>query len=103
MVEGRMLEEDANMRSGIGLKATAGAVLGPLFIVSLVITSRLSNAEDTAASAAAATSSPADAPGKAPPAPPKLPEPKGARRLSKDYPIWIDPKEKTVIVEGQVS
>jgi len=34
---------------------------------------------------------------------PKLPEPKGAQRLSKDYPIWIDPKEKSVIVEGQIA
>jgi hypothetical protein len=38
---------------------------------------------------------------KAPPQPP-LPEPAGAKRLDAKYPIWIDPKEKTVIVDGQV-
>lgn len=90
------------MRSDVGLKGRAGAVIAPLLIVSLIMTSRRSNADETAASAA--TSSPSDAsPGKTPPAPPKLPEPKGARPLSKDYPIWIDPKEKSVIVEGQVA
>jgi hypothetical protein len=44
-----------------------------------------------------------DAPGKLPPAPMKLPEPKGAQRLSKDYPVWVDTKEKAVVVEGQIS
>jgi hypothetical protein len=34
---------------------------------------------------------------------PKLPEPKGARRLSPKYDVWIDPKNKTVIVDGQIS
>jgi hypothetical protein len=92
------------MRSGVGLKGRAGTVIAPLLIVSLIIMSRRSNADETATPAPAATSSPSDAsPGKTPPAPPKLPEPKGARRLSKDYPIWVDPKEKTVIVEGQVA
>jgi hypothetical protein len=37
------------------------------------------------------------------PAPPKLPEPKGAQRLSPEYDIWIDPKEKTVLIDGQIS
>jgi hypothetical protein len=37
-----------------------------------------------------------------PAAPPALPEPAGARRLSPKYPIWIDPKEKAVIVDGQI-
>jgi hypothetical protein len=34
---------------------------------------------------------------------PKLPEPKGAKRLSPKYDVWIDPKRKAVIVDGQVS
>jgi len=38
---------------------------------------------------------------KAPPQPP-LPEPKGAQRLDPQYPIWVDPKEKAVIVDAQV-
>ena len=36
-------------------------------------------------------------------APRKLPEPKGAQRLSPGYDAWIDPKEKVVLVDGQVS
>jgi hypothetical protein len=35
--------------------------------------------------------------------PPKLPEPKGAKRLSPDYDAWIDPKQKAVLVDGQIS
>src|SRR3954467_6522247 len=96
--------EGIYMPSFVSLKGTAGAVFAQLLILSLVISSRRSQADETAASAPAATSPQAGAPlGKTPPAPPKLPEPKGAQRLSKDYPIWIDPKEKTVIVEGQVA
>jgi hypothetical protein len=38
-----------------------------------------------------------------PPAPPKLPEPKGAVRLSPEYDVWVDPKEKSVIIDGQIS
>jgi hypothetical protein len=91
------------MWSGFGLKGTRNVILAPLLVISVLITPCRSNADDTAASTPAATTSPADAPGKTPPAAPKLPEPKGARRLSNDFPIWIDPKEKTVIVEGQVS
>jgi hypothetical protein len=34
---------------------------------------------------------------------PKLSAPKGAKRLSPDYDAWIDPKEKAVIVDGQIS
>lgn len=33
---------------------------------------------------------------------PRLPEPVGARRLSPKYPIWIDTKEKAVLVDGQI-
>jgi hypothetical protein len=33
----------------------------------------------------------------------KLPEPKGARRLAPDYDIWIDPNEKSVLIDGQIS
>jgi hypothetical protein len=36
-------------------------------------------------------------------APPKLPEPKGARRLSDKYPVWLDEKEKAVLVDGQIA
>jgi hypothetical protein len=33
----------------------------------------------------------------------KLPEPKGAQRLSPEYDVWIDPKEKAVLIDGQIS
>jgi hypothetical protein len=36
-------------------------------------------------------------------APPKLPEPQGAKRLSPEYDVWIDPKEKAVLIDGQIS
>ena len=38
-----------------------------------------------------------------PASPQKLPEPKGAQRLSPDYDVWIDPKEKAVLIDGQIS
>jgi hypothetical protein len=92
------------MRSGNDLKVRAGVVIAMSLIASLFVAVGRSTAEDTSPSAPLATDSATDAPpGKKAPAPPKLPEPKGAKRLSKDYPIWIDPKEKTVIVEGQVA
>ena len=92
------------MRSGVDLKGAVGAVIAASLIVSLFVAVSRSKAEDTSPSAPPATGSATDAPsGKKAPAPPKLPEPKGAKRLSKDYPIWIDPKEKMVIVEGQVA
>jgi hypothetical protein len=104
MVEGRTLEEDANMRSCIESKAAARVVHAASVIVGLFVAVNLSNAEDTAPATPAATGTATGAaPAKKPPAPPKLPEPKGARRLSKEYPVWIDPTEKTVIVAGQVA
>src|SRR4051794_12645423 len=39
---------------------------------------------------------------KAQPAP-SLPEPKGAKRLTRDYPLWVDLKEKAVLVDGQIA
>ena len=32
----------------------------------------------------------------------KLPDPKGAKRLSPDYSIWIDPEKKQVIIDGHI-
>src|SRR3954447_13543947 len=34
---------------------------------------------------------------------PSLPEPKGAKRLTRDYPVWVDLKEKAVLVDGQIA
>jgi hypothetical protein len=92
------------MRSGNDLKGKAGAVVAASLIASLFVAANRSNADDTSPGAASANGSATDAsPGKKAPAPPKLPEPKGAKRLSQEYPIWIDPKEKVIIVEGQVA
>ncbi len=59
--------------------------------------------QDATAPGEAAKSAAATTKSKKPAAPPKLPEPKGAKRLSPDYDVWIDPKEKAVIVDGQIS
>jgi hypothetical protein len=92
------------MRSSIVLHGMAGAVVAASLVASLFVAANRANAEDTSPSGPAATGSETEAPpGKKAPAPPKLPEPKDAQRLSKDYPIWIDPKEKSVIVEGQIA
>jgi hypothetical protein len=53
---------------------------------------------DPSASARPGASSPAK-----PQPPPKLPEPKGAKRISPEFDVWVDPKGKTVIIDGQVS
>jgi hypothetical protein len=72
--------------------------------VVVLIAANRANSDDTSAGTPAASDPTTDvAPTKKAPAPPKLPEPKGATRLSKDYPIWIDPKEKSIIVEGQIA
>jgi hypothetical protein len=103
-VEGRTLEEDANMRSRIGWKGAGGVIIAGLLVVSLFVAAIQSNADDISTSESVATGAVKDAPSaKTAPAPPKLPEPKDAKRLSREYPVWIDPKEKSVIVEGQVS
>jgi hypothetical protein len=34
---------------------------------------------------------------------PKLPAPKDAKRLSREYDVWVDPKNKVVMVDGQIS
>jgi hypothetical protein len=56
-----------------------------------------------AAATATGTAEPAADKSAKPPAPPKLPEPKGARRLSPQYDVWVDPKQKAVIVDGLIS
>jgi hypothetical protein len=56
--------------------------------------------ETASAASSAAESPPSNAPAKPVP---KLPEPKGAKRLSPAYDVWIDPKRRVVIVDGQVS
>lgn len=82
------------MRSEIRLRGVASAVIATSLIAGLFIAASRANVDETPAGTA---------PAKKAPAPPKLPEPKGAKRLFKESPIWIDPQEKTVIVEGQIA
>jgi hypothetical protein len=56
--------------------------------------------EETADAPAAASTAGQSA---AKPAAPKLPEPKSAKRLSSQYDVWVDPNEKAVIIDGQIS
>ncbi len=102
MVEGRAREEDAIMRSRIGWWNATNRGFIAIFAMSVLILAPLSNA-DEAAPVADTDQIPSASLGKTGPARPRMPEPKGARRLSKEYPIWIDPAEKTVIVEGEVA
>jgi hypothetical protein len=103
-VESRVLKEEPGMRSEIDWKGSTGLGIAMPIIVGLFIAAIRSNADDTSPSAPAVNGATTGLPNdKKAPAPPKLPEPKGAKRLSKEYPVWIDPQEKTVIVEGQVA
>ncbi|HEX5470634.1 MAG TPA: YdjY domain-containing protein [Lacipirellulaceae bacterium] len=73
-------------------------VVGLLFVQGISLAQETTPAQDsTNDPAAAGTDS------KAAPAPPRLPDPKGAQRLSKQYPIWIDKSKKEVIVDGQIA
>ena len=78
--------------------AAATIVLGLLFVLRITVAQETGPATDSAADSAAAG---VDA--KTAPAPPKLPDPKGAQRLSKEYPIWLDKNKKEVIVDGQIA
>jgi hypothetical protein len=61
-------------------------------------------AAQESADSTSATSTVATPSGENPkPAPPKLPAPQGVQRLSPEYDVWIDPKEKAVLIDGQVS
>lgn len=103
MVEGRTLKEDAVMRSSISCSGVACAMLAFFAGLGGLIAIDPSNADDVTPAASASESGVASDAAKAAPVAPKLPEPKGAKRLSKEYPIWIDPQEKVVVVEGQIA
>ena len=72
------------------------AVAALLVILGLVTIARITTAEELRSEDATANGATAQSP-------PKLPEPKGAKRLSPQYDIWIDPKEKAVLIDGQIS
>jgi hypothetical protein len=85
------------------------AVFTLIFALSAIARNAIAQQVDQAANPASeeiadapAAASTAEQPA-AKPAAPKLPEPKGAKRLSSEYDVWVDPKEKAVIIDGQIS
>jgi hypothetical protein len=85
-------------------------LISTLFVGSLALGGRLAAAQEIDSEPATAEASEQDSAqsagiGAAPKSrsPKKLPPPEGARRLSPDYDVWVDPKEGVVIVDGQVS
>jgi hypothetical protein len=92
------------MQSNTERKASARMVVAVSLVASMLVAGELCVAQEIAPAKDATKNSSADATKSKPkPAPPKLPEPKGATRFSKDYPVWVDKKEKTVIVDGQIA
>jgi hypothetical protein len=92
--------------TSIGAITLLSATLVSVSITRLGMSQQVEPGATSASDELADATSDAAQPGAAsakPPAPPKLPEPKGAKRLSSEHDVWVDPKEKTVIVDGQVS
>lgn len=93
----------------LGRRPQVGLFCRIASLIALVVVSpwTLARAQEppiaTPASTAEVTKAPNDSPQvkKQVPAP-KLPEPKGAKRLSPDFDVWIDPTRKAVIVDGQI-
>ncbi len=84
--------------------SAAGVVFAASLMLSLSVAVDVANAQDSSpVKGTASGSSTAETNGESPPAPRKLPEPKNAQRLSPNYPVWVDPKEKVVIVDGQIA
>jgi hypothetical protein len=83
---------------------TAALVIGGLALGSIII-AQIATTEPTATEASEQDTAGTDVARTAPASqqPKKLPEPKGARRLSPEYDVWVDPKEGAVIVDGLVS
>jgi len=85
-------------------KAWTRMIVATAIVAMMPVANKLSVAQEIAPAKDATRNSAADATKeKSKPAPPKLPEPKGATRLHPVYPVWIDPKAKTVIVDGQIA
>lgn len=91
------------MRSNVCHKVAVCRVVAAFLAASVFIATRFSKAEDAVQIKTAAEASTDAAPAKPAPPRPKLPVPKGAILLSRDQPVWIDPKENSVITEGQIA
>jgi hypothetical protein len=73
-----------------------------VFWIALTATATVATAQEPTANDVEARPSDASSDATAP-TPPKLPVPQGAKRLSPQYDIWLDPKEKAVLIDGQIS
>jgi hypothetical protein len=111
MVEGRrgtVLNRTPSMFTRRSSRITALAVVTATLAASAIAITSIAQQLDREADAAADVSAGAPASpqttgqAEAKPAA-KLPEPKDATRLSPQYDVWVDPKEKAVIIDGQVS
>jgi hypothetical protein len=80
------------------------AILAAAAIIKTSVAQQLEQAANAVTNESAGEPAAADSSSqsKARPAP-KLPEPKGAKRLSSQYDVWVDPTEKAVIIDGQIS
>lgn len=81
----------------------ASVVCGGVFVVSTIAQETQQPDALTVAVATPEDDSTPVAETATPPVPKKLPEPKGARRLSPDYDVWIDAEGKAVLIDGQIS
>lgn len=100
----------------VKILSAAFVVIGITFAISLALAQvevsepaagEASNQESTPATPAESTTAAiteaeaaSDVPARR--APRKLPEPQGARRLSPNSDVWVDPKEGAVLVDGQI-
>jgi hypothetical protein len=82
--------------------ATTGLLALLLLMLAPSLCAQQASPQSEAEHAASAPQPAVDSTETKPLAPPSLPEPKGALRLSPKYPVWIDPKEKAVLVDGQI-
>jgi hypothetical protein len=89
----------------VGKYFVAGALLCCVVIARISLSEEIDVRETSAgeASTGQAVDSKSDSAVPEPAQPPKLPEPKGAKRLSPEHDVWVDAAEKTVMIDGQVS
>ncbi|HEY3394752.1 MAG TPA: YdjY domain-containing protein [Lacipirellulaceae bacterium] len=94
-----------NSARGIFALAGFSSILTASTIARTSIAQQVDQAANTASEETADVPAAASTAGRSAtkPAAPKLPEPKGAKRLSSEYDVWVDPKEKAVIIDGQIS
>ncbi len=97
------------MRKNRGLNGVYdGVAILCIAVLVCVFSGRIGSAQqavprgDAIPGAKTAPKSTADADAAKVPTEPALPVPAGAKKLSPTYPIWLDPREKAVLVDGQI-